>query len=170
MPENPPPRTDADDRDAIARQIHAYCRSMDRMDVELGNAVWHDDGLADYGPAVFQGSGHGFVAFVTRAHAAFIAHSHQVTNVLITLDGDRAASESYVTATLRQARDGRTFQQTVHGRYLDRWSCRDGRWAIDRRVFLHDFDETREVATSPATASSPARRDRSDPSYALLAL
>lgn len=169
MPETPFPRSRADDRDAIIHQIHAYCRSMDRMDVDLGKAVWHDDGVADYGP-VFQGTGHGFIDFVTRAHAAFIAHSHQVANVLVTLDGDRAASESYVTATLRQAQDDRTVQLTIRGRYLDRWSCRDGRWAIDRRVFLHDFDDVREVGITAMTAASPARRDRADPSYAILSL
>jgi len=50
-------------------------------------------------------------------------------------------------------------------RYLDRWSRRAGRWAIDHRVWVLDFDEQ----DRPVTARPPGggSRDRSDPSYAL---
>lgn len=164
--QQPGPRTAADDRDAIVQQVYAYCRAMDRMDIELGYRVWHDDGEADYGAAIFRGSGRGFIDYVTASHAAFVAHSHQVSNVLVRLDGDRAASESYVTATLRREDGGATSQITVRGRYLDRWSYRGGRWAIDKRIYLHDFDEVRQVVATGMP--SAARRDRSDPSYAVL--
>ena len=168
MAATPPTRSPAEDRDAIRGQIHAYCRSMDRMDRELGYAVWHADGEADYGEAIFRGSGHGFIDFVTEAHAGMLAHSHQVTTVLIELAGDRAASESYVTAALRQQGDDGLLQVTVRGRYLDRWSYRDGRWAIDRRIYLHDFDDVRPVVSTGAPTRG--RRDRSDPSYDILRL
>ena len=46
------------DRQAITDQIYRYCRAMDRMDHEQGYAIWHEDGTADYGSDVFQGSGH----------------------------------------------------------------------------------------------------------------
>ena len=52
------------------------------------------------------------------------------------------------------------------GRYLDRWSRRDGHWAIDRRVYLHDFDEVREIKET--ALPGVGRRDREDPSYQLL--
>jgi hypothetical protein len=168
MPDQPTSRTPADDRDAIVRQVYAYCRAMDRMDVELGYAVWHEGGEADYGPSIFQGTGRGFVDYVTKGHATLTAHSHQVTNVLLTLEGDRATSESYVTAALRSETEQGLMQTTVRGRYLDRWSFRHGRWAIDKRVYVHDFDDVRAV--TPSGLPSSARRDRSDPSYAILDL
>jgi hypothetical protein len=161
-------RSAADDRQAIAQQIYLYCRAMDRMDVSLGYSIWHEDGEADYGEAIFQGSGYGFIDFVNGSHADTHAHSHQVTNLIIILDGDRASSESYVTAALR-IMDGKVEKQlTVRGRYLDGWSYRAGRWAIDKRVFVHDFDDVRIV--QPTGAPSGGARDTSDPSYAVLGL
>lgn len=154
------------DRQAITDQIYRYCRAMDRIDHELGYAVWHDDGTADYGAEVYQGTGRGFIDHVCRQHAQLLTHSHQVTNVVIELDGDRAGSESCVTATLRMEREGRLMQMTVLSRYIDRWSRREGRWAIDHRVTVIDMDEIREV--TPMKNHTRGTRDRNDPSYEVL--
>jgi len=161
-------RSAADDRQAIAQQIYLYCRAMDRMDRPLGYSIWHEDGEADYGEAIFRGTGHGFIDFVNSRHAEMQAHSHQVTSLIIFLDGDRATSESYVTAALRMVDGEGEKELTVRGRYLDGWSCRAGRWAIDKRVFVHDFEDIRLV--QPTGIPSRGARDRSDPSYALLAI
>jgi len=95
-------------------------------------------------------------------------HSHQITNILIELDGDAAASESYVTVALRTKPDaGKATQIEARGRYADRWSRRDGRWAIDHRHFVADL--TIMQATPPlATQADESRRDRTDPSYEVL--
>lgn len=153
------------DRQAITDQIYRYCRAMDRIDHELGYSVWHDDGTADYGEAVFVGTGRGFVDHVCAQHAQLLVHSHQVTNVVIELDGDHAASEAYVTARLRMERGGKLLQMEVLSRYLDRWSKRNGRWAIDHRQTVMDMDEVREVVPMK---SLEVRRDRTDPSYEFL--
>ncbi|MBL7494940.1 nuclear transport factor 2 family protein [Frankia sp. CNm7] len=152
-------------REAIRQQLHNYCRAMDRRDDELGYAVWHEDGTADYGAAIFQGAGRDFVDQVSRNHLRRSAHSHQIATIGIAVAGDRAASESYVTVRLRTAvGDGYTEELYV-GRYLDRWSCRGGRWAIEHRVWVLDFDEQ----DRPVTARLPGggSRDPADPSYAL---
>lgn len=155
----------AEDRQAIADQIHHYCRAMDRIDPELGYAVWHEGGTADYGP-MFSGTGRAFVDWVCETHGGMVAHAHRIANILIRLDGETAASEAYVHATLRFEQDGVLRQASVFGRYLDRWSKRDGRWAIDARVYVQDFDDIRDVGTQIVTPWG--RRDRSDPSYAVL--
>lgn len=153
------------DRQEIADQIYRYCRAMDRIDHALGYSIWHDDGTADYGHN-FQGSGRGFIDHVCQQHAGLLQHSHQVSNIIIELDGDRAGSEAYVTATLRMVRDGRVMQMTVISRYVDTWSRRNGRWAIDHRIAMIEMDEMREV--TPMMAHDRARRDRTDPSYGVL--
>ena len=135
------------DRMAISDVIHRYCRAMDRIDVELGHSVWHADGKADYG-AIYRGGGRGFVDWMCGVHRSMLALSHRVTNLLITLDGDRAGSESCVIATLRRMDGNRLLQTTAWGRYLDRWSRREGRWAIDHRTYVHDFDEVREITAT----------------------
>ena len=52
--------------------------------------VWHDDGTADY-EGIFEGTGHGFVDWVWESHARMSVHSHQITNVLCEIAGDRAS-------------------------------------------------------------------------------
>ena len=151
-------------RDALSR----YCRALDRMDKEMAYAVWHADGTADY-EGIFEGTGHGFVDWVWEAHAGMSRHSHQITNVLTEVDGDRAASEAYVTVLLWVDGDpeGPQTEIVARGRYLDRWSLRDGRWAIDHRVHLVDTQSVQEVAAGEVAPSSA--RDETDPSFQFIA-
>jgi hypothetical protein len=153
------------DRQEITDQIYRYCRAMDRIDHELGYSIWHEGGIADYGHN-FQGTGRGFIDHVCAQHAGLQQHSHQVSNIIIELDGDSAGSEAYVTATLRMLRESRVMQMTVISRYVDTWSRRDGRWALDHRIAVMEMDEMREVI--PMMEHDRARRDRNDPSYAVL--
>jgi hypothetical protein len=154
------------DRQAIADLVYRYCRAVDRLDIALGHSIWHADGVADYGADVYQGDGRGVIDHICAQHRHALQHSHQVSNLIIELDGERAGSEAYVTATLRVRRDGRLRQITVWGRYVDRWSKRDGRWGLDRRVSIRDFDEIRDVTAM--AEHDTGRRDRDDPSYDVL--
>lgn len=153
------------DRQAITDLIYRYCRAMDRIDHELGYSIWHEDGVADYG-SHYQGSGRGFIDHVCKQHAQLQCHSHQMSNIIIELNGDRASSEAYVTANLRIERNGQLKQMTVLSRYVDTWSRRNGRWGIDKRIAIRDFDEIRDV--TPMSAANEGSRDKSDPSYAAL--
>lgn len=157
--------TQVADRQAITDQIYRYCRAMDRIDHELGYSIWHKDGTADY-EANYKGSGRGFIDHVCAQHAGLLQHSHQMSNVIIELDDDKAGSESYVTATLRIERGGKLMQMTVLSRYADRWSKREGRWALDHRRAIMEMDEIREVTTMKQ--HSGWTRDRNDPSYEVL--
>jgi hypothetical protein len=148
---------------AITDVMHRYCRSMDRIDAPLGYTVWHEDGIADYGK-VFTGGGHEFIDWVCDFHRTLLSHHHQVGNALIAVDGDRAGSESYVTVDLLRAEGKRRILRTGRGRYIDDWSRRGGRWAIDRRRFVLNFVDEREVHIDMGWGS----RDSSDPSYIVL--
>src|ERR1700722_13041866 len=152
-------------RQQITELIYRYCRSVDRLDVPLGHSIWHEDAIADYGD-VYQGDGRGVIDLICANHRKALHHSHQISNILIELDGDRAASESYVTATLRIRRGEQLMQISVWSRYVDRWSRRKGRWGLDKRIAIRDFDEVRDVVAMGDHRI--ARRDRSDPSYAAL--
>ena len=154
------------DRQAVTDLIYRYCRSVDRLDVPLGHSIWHEDGVADY-DAFFNGSGRALIDLICAQHRQTLHHSHQISNILLELDGDRAGSEAYVNATLRSLRaDGQLMQISVWGRYVDRWSRRDGVWGLDKRIAIRDFDELREV--TEWQRYELGRRDRSDPSYAVL--
>lgn len=156
-------------KQAITEVIYGYCRALDRMDKPAAYAVWHADGTADYGDDIFQGPGWGFVDWVWTAHAAMSTHSHQITNVLIQVDGDRAASESYVTVALRtlpMGDGGHVAEIFSRGRYLDRWSYKDGQWAIDHRIYITDHSLTMPNS-NPAPHDPRSIRGPDDLSVAL---
>lgn len=122
----------------ITEALFRYCRAMDRKDRSLGRAVWHPDGVADYGQ-IFQGTGAEFVEWVTDLHETLAGTSHQVANILIDVDGAAATSEAYVTVAIRSETENAQRDVVRRGRYLDRWAYRDGRWGIEHRHYVPDL-------------------------------
>ncbi len=164
---------EADIEHLLARQeiqdvLARYCRGLDRMDREMALSVWHADGTALYHD-MYEGTGHGFIDWVWDAHTIMQRHSHQLANTLIKVDGDEAMSESYVTVALWTEPDGEGRQQEIisRGRYLDRWSKRHGRWAIDHREHVVDLQTIQDL--QPGNVSAAGTRDASDPSFGYLA-
>ena len=156
---------EASARLAIMDQLYRYCRSVDRLDVATGHGVFHADATGDFSPG-YKGTGRGWIDYICEKHREFLHHSHQVTNIIIEIDGDRAGSESYVFATL-QRQDGETVvQHEFWARYIDSWSWRDGVWAIDARECIVDYGVMRAVDALPGNPRSA--RDATDPSYAVL--
>lgn len=152
------------DKQAISEALYTYCRAVDRVDRPLAYSIWHEDAQADYG-SIYKGTGRGVIDFICDSHLQGVVHSHQITNILIRLEGDRARSEAYVTSAMRTMIRGELTQINTRGRYLDRWTRQDGRWLIEHRVFAHDLDEMRPV--KPGYITPNFALDRSDPSYDL---
>jgi SnoaL-like domain len=157
-------------KQAITEVLYTYCRAMDRIDQELTLSIWHPDGTCNYSSTegvpdmLFRD----YLPGSTKARQSFANHSHQITNILIRPNGDRAVSEAYFTASLQtHPIDGRVLEHLWRGRYLDRWSQRDGKWAIDHRQVVFDsytpyeFDAER-LKGMPLKLS---RRDGNEPSY-----
>ena len=141
-------------KQAITEVLYRYCRGLDRMDREMCDTVWHPGGTGDYG-AIFNGTGEEFLDWVWPVHASMRRHSHQITNVLIEVDGDRAISEAYVTVCLRsEPAPGHLVDIVSRGRYVDQWARRDGRWAIEHRRYVDDLTNLHDVPESPMTDES----------------
>jgi hypothetical protein len=158
-------------KQAITEVLYRYCRAMDRIDREATLAIWHPDGTCNYSstPGVPDMLFRDYLTGSTKSRQGFDNHSHQITNILIELAGDRAVSEAYFTASLQtEPTDGLVTEHLWRGRYLDRWSKRDGDWAIDHRQVVFDsytpYDFPAERAKGAPTTLS--RRDGGDPSYA----
>lgn len=156
------------DRQQIVEAVYTYCRAVDRIDRELGYSIWNDGATVDYGDHIFIGDARGLIDHICDSHLLGLAHSHQIANVIIRVDGDWAVSESYVNSAMRMRRGEELLQINTRGRYLDRWSRRPGGWGIDRRVFVCDFDEVVAPAI-PGSIPPRLRLDRGDPSFALFA-
>jgi len=154
------------DRAEITNQVANYCRAVDRMDRELLLSVFHPDARIDLGARLPNGTVPEFVDFVWAAHGKLSGHSHQTTNALIRLFGDKAASEFCFTAGLWSENEGRIQEVFMRGRYVDRWARSGETWLITERWIAYDLRELREV--SPL-GERTGRRDRQDRSYAFLA-
>ncbi len=167
---------------AITDVLHRYARALDRMDRALALSCWHPGGTDDHAP-LYAGTAQGFIDWLWPVHAAMERTRHNISNIMIELDGDRAASESYWTVTLRmRGSDGGLYDIVGQGRYVDSFECVDGVWAIRHRQSLHDWDRidpvvmtmaspdapVSVVVNNPEVAPKPSTRDRNDYSYRLL--
>lgn len=151
------------DKQEITEVIYTYCRAVDRMDRELATSIWAPEATADYGD-IYIGPASGLVDVIWRIHGTMQAHSHEVNNILIQLDGDRAVSEGYFSAKLRPLpSEGPTIQLNSRGRYLDRWVRHDGRWLILHRKTVSDFTDV--AAVTDGDFFNAGRNDSKDPSY-----
>jgi hypothetical protein len=164
------------EKQAITEVLYRYCRAMDRIDREATLKIWHPDGTCNYSSTagvpdmLFRD----YLTGSTKARQGFANHSHQITNILIELAGERAVSEAYFTASLQtEPQDGRVTEHLWRGRYLDRWSKRGGtgaigHWAIDHRQVVFDSYTPHDFAADRLNGMPLAlsRRDTDDPSYA----
>ena len=143
--------------------LSRYCRGLDRMDKAMVYSVFSEDASAHYYD-LYEGTGRGFVDWVWEAHAAMNRHSHQISNTLIELDGDKASSEAYVTVVLWKRNGGDMIETVVRGRYLDRWEKREDQWLIVHREHVMDTQSVNGVPVADA-ANKESARDESDPSF-----
>lgn len=154
-------------RESIRQKLYQYCRSVDRADADLGYAVFAEDSDCDYSPD-FRGTGKDLIDWVVESAEGSVSHSsHQLTNITIQVDGDKAGSEAYCRVCMSTPVDESNyswFEGSV--RYSDTWEERDGDWVIVTRVTTWDCGMSipYEINMEPVNTS----RDKNDPSYQVL--
>jgi hypothetical protein len=119
-------------RDALTR----YCRGTDRCDFELAASAFYRDSTENHGP--FVGTSHDFLAMVMPLLRQYEGLFRYITNLSVEFDGDKAVSESYWVAILRDV----TTDTVQAGRYLDRWERREGEWKIAARLAICEWCRT----------------------------
>src|SRR6185295_13740348 len=104
-----------------------------------------------------------FVAFFREFLTPMTGTTHTIANILITVDGDVAGSESHILAW---------HGLPAEGRYVDRLERRNGEWKIAHRIVVFEWTRIEPVGVQfevgPEVAMVWSRRDRDDPSYAAL--
>ena len=160
-------------RSEIEDCLKRYARGVDRRDWDLVRACFHEDAMDHHGE--FHGSGNEFVEWVSARHADIPFAMHYLLNCLIEFSSDRdAAAETYFWAIQRRdspTKEGRGngTDYEVFGRYVDRFTRRDGVWRITSRKVV--YDSTRQQPSSDhlrKIVGVLGRRDRSDPVFGLL--
>lgn len=150
-------------RECLAR----YARGIDRHDTEMVLSAYHPDGHDRHGSG-FAGTPAELAEWGNTEHAKhWTTHSHLLATSTIEVDGDRAASETYVTWV--QKRRDAPRADIGGGRYLDRFERRDGEWRIlDRNLVVDwvlevDSEDRRGIGERYPRGTW----DGSDPSYEL---
>ena len=149
------------DREAIRDSLYRYCRGIDRADEAALRSAYWDDATDCHG--AWNGTASGFIEQALPRLRQGGRRVHQITNVLIELNGDSAVSEAYITVVLQQQRPSGAVEIQVRSRYLDRWSKRDGHWLIIERE--HVTDTQSEIPLQAISKSPESRRDRDDASF-----
>jgi len=160
------------DKEAIRDCLYRYCRGVDRADEEVLRSAYWPDAQDCHG--AYRGSAEGFMAQALPRLRAGGRGVHQISNILIELQGDGALVESSFLALQSNAAtpDRETF---LCGRYLDRFERRAGEWRIAERTVVYDWIEERarpELAGDNATLFARRQptggRMPEDPLYAFL--
>jgi ketosteroid isomerase-like protein len=158
------------DRHRIRNVLALHSRGVDRGDANLLGATYHPGASVDYG--FFVGPAQDLVVILAAAQKAAAPTLHRTSNCEIRVNGDRAVSESYVTAYV----DTAATQRLVFGRYLDRHERRSGEWRLSHRRYVMDGNTNR--ASTASHSDPPVAHDNfvpegakgaSDPGRALLA-
>src|ERR1700710_974299 len=92
-----------EDRQAIHDAIVRYCRGIDRNDASLVAAAFHDDAIDNhFGPELpFREAIGTLKAARPGAPVSKTTSMHNLSNILIEIDGDIARCESYVNVIVR---------------------------------------------------------------------
>lgn len=167
----------AEAKEAIRYKLCLYCRGDDRQDAELGKRAFAEDSRVDYGTSpdfgeIFKGTGWEWVDHCVEGDKAITAaggfYAHELYNIAITVNGNKAGSETYVNAPVMTPNgDGTYTVQPTVARYCDKWECRDGDWVIVERITTNDYGWY--LASSGLYAPYGGSFDKDDPSYEALA-
>ena len=147
--------------EAIRQAALRYCRGVDRLDGELMRSAYHDDATDDHG--VFTGPAADLCRRVVQSHRRYDATMHCVLNHAIDItDETHATGEVYNVTYLLRTVDGVQQLDTWWGRYLDRYECRDGRWAIAHRVCVHEWTRSEPLGAPMPIEAHRFRQGRED--------
>jgi ketosteroid isomerase-like protein len=170
-----------EDRHAIYDVIVRYCRGVDRSDVALVEAAFHDDAIDNHFGVVLpfrEAIGTLKSARNGTGSTSKTTSMHNIGNVLIELDGDVASCETYVTVVVRIPHEGGIIDWTHAGRYVDRFERRNGEWRIAHRTVVYDRERFDPSVPAPAGLSQASyldnavlgKRGTGDFSYEILKL
>lgn len=132
-------------KQAIQDTLANYCRGIDRCDIDVLKSVYWPEATDDHGS--FTGNAHEFCEYVIPALKNMRHTMHQISNVHIELDGNRAKVETYCVAYHYLDGPDGLMDMVVGGRYIDVFEKRLDRWKILKRVYVMDWNQN-----TPATA------------------
>jgi hypothetical protein len=134
------------DKQEITELLTRYLRSVDRGDVAALRSCYLPGATEDHG-GLFAGPAQDYIDGITAA----LTHprsrtSHNLTNLLIEVDGDTATAESYCITFARIKANGEYCHSFTGARMIDRLERREGAWGIAHRQLLWDWNHEAPAA------------------------
>ena len=138
-----------EDRAAIHDLFTRYCCALDNGEVETVVACFTADAVLKSPVIDLKGSDEirAFAGRFAAQRAAGTQFRHMVTNIAVTIDGDRATAAAYLLVLISKDGSHRTLPP---GRYECDLVKRGGQWLFTRRTVFHDHKYTLEGIGKPA--------------------
>jgi hypothetical protein len=131
-------RDELADREAIKDVIYLYCRGMDRCDEKLFRDVFWSD--ARIKADRYEGPPDEFIKVaIPTLRSVFTMSWHHIGNIVLRIDGDKAAAEAYFHSCQCMTVDGVRKDTVISGRYLDKFERRNDEWRISEKVVTVDW-------------------------------
>jgi 3-phenylpropionate/cinnamic acid dioxygenase small subunit len=125
---------DREPKQAIAEVLIRYSTGIDRRDWDAFRSCFTADCHADYGADIGTWNDvDSITEFMIESHAEMGQTMHRLSNIAVTVDGDRATARTYVDAVLMAA-DGASGLNPI-GFYDDELVRTDDGWRIAHRRF-----------------------------------
>lgn len=151
-------------RSEIHQVLARYCRGVDRCDAALIKSAFHSDAVIIHGALTMDGEAIGAILAAKQLEKYKIG-LHHITTSVIEVAGDCAAAETYFQAIFIAVMNDNERVIDSHGRYVDQFERRDGRWRISRRMVVTAWAELRTASGVSKPQGPESLRDRNDVSY-----
>jgi uncharacterized protein (TIGR02246 family) len=127
-----------EDKDSIREVMARYCHALDSCRFNDVAALFAEDGewMTDYGSARGRAEIAAFLGSIVPTRGEGPQRKHYITNIVITVEGDRARSVSDYLI-IREADGG--LIPVMGGTYNDQFVRRNGEWQFMRKELVHDI-------------------------------
>ncbi|OBA84055.1 polyketide cyclase [Mycobacterium sp. 1164966.3] len=125
--------TEREDRQDISDLLVRYASGIDRRDWPLFRTVFTEDCRLDYGEIGAWNGVDAVADFMEQVHAMAGHTMHRLSNIAVTLDGDRAQARTYIDGLIMAA-DNSSGVNAI-GFYDDEIVRTDEGWRIARRKY-----------------------------------
>jgi hypothetical protein len=157
------------DHAEIETLLVRYCRALDRLDMDLLRGLFTPDAHVTLG-SFHDGGVDGFVPVVQGFMGSMERTQHSLSNVLIELSGDEAASEAHVFAHHVDRTGEGPFELIVGARYLSRARRTPEGWRLSAHSEVMDWGTRRPMGDwfDQSRDMQKGTRGPGDPSYGYL--
>lgn len=128
------------DREAIRECLYRYCRGVDRLDADMVRSAYWPDVVDTH--LEFTGNAEEFIAWSFPRMKTMDQSQHFLSNILLTIRGNLADTESYFYGFHRINGPNGKFDAIGAGRYVDRLEKRGEEWRILERLVVTDWFRT----------------------------